>query len=97
MPSSCPYKAIEECPGQDETREPSKQSTGPELERSPEVPASAEERKSCSSRLRRDVEDVDKEDGEKREEDVKEEAAVGFEPEDAGGDAEQGRCETLQI
>lgn len=45
----------------------------------------------------RHTDDVQEEGGEKREEDVKEETTVGLETEDAGGYAEEGGGEGLQV
>lgn len=92
-----PHETVEERPRQDEAREAVEDAARPVIEGAMEEQASVEEPAALLGGFGRNLDKV-KEDGrQERHDDVDEKAAVGFEAEDAGGDAKERGCDGLEI
>lgn len=88
----CPHQPIEQRPRQHKTSQSTLQPARPQLQRPAEVPACVQQRgllPGSGERLRGDAHDVEQQRGQHCGGDVEEEAGVGLEAEDAGGDAKE--------
>lgn len=97
MPRSRPHQPVKKGPGEDEPGQAVRQAAGPELVLAAEVPARVERRLPRGQGGGRDAEGVEEHRGQEGEDEVEDEARVGLEAEDAGGDAEERGGERLQV
>lgn len=93
----CPHQTIEQSPRQNEPSQPPAQPTRPQLPGSAKVPARIKQGFPRGHGLGGHADGVEEDGGQQGEDDVEKEAVVGLEAEDAGGDAEEGGCEGLEI
>lgn len=93
----CSHQTVKQRPRQYVSRKPAKETAGPEFKLSTEISARVEEAMACLQRRRCDANRVEEDGGEDREDEVEQEAVVGFEAEDAGCGAEDGCGEGLEV
>lgn len=107
-PISRPHNPKKQRPRKNIPRQPAQHAPRPKLQPRPKVPARVEQTtpapaaarlagRRSSGRARRDAHRVEQHRRQQREGQVEEEAAVGLEAEDAGGDAKEGGGEGLEI
>lgn len=86
----CPHQPIKQGPRQDEPRQPAAQPARPQLPGAAKVAARVPEGLARGDGRGGDADGVEEGGGQEGEDDVEEEAVVGLEAQDAGGDAEEG-------
>lgn len=105
-PISRPHNPKKQRPRKNIPRQPTQHAPRPKLQPRPKVPARVKQTTTPAARLagrgsggraRRHAHRVEQQRRQEGEGQVEEEAAVGLEAEDAGGDAEEGRGEGLEV
>jgi hypothetical protein len=93
----CPDDAVEERPRQDVPGQTAEDAADPEVEGAAEVSGGAQGRQAGGGRRGGDAQDVEEGGDEGGEAKVEEEAGVRLKTEDAGGDAEEGGGDVLEV
>jgi|SRR5688572_22736945 hypothetical protein len=95
--SSCPDQAVEQRPRQHKSTDPVESAARPKLECIAVVSSGIKRLATFCDRIGGDLEDVVEGGGDEGEDEVNEEAVVGFQAEDACCDAEEGGGEAVNV